>query len=127
MDEASTYSTDVQNQHKDRQHRAWLLASQAARTAGGRSYYVREVSGTGVFDLFRPPISYRFRWQVTLSSPSVWKLHRPKTVTTRTESPVRHKAKKGKAFPLQARTGPEGSRNLTFPDFVTMAQDGGKL
>ena len=31
---------------------------------------------------------------------------------------------KGKAVPLQARTGPEGSRKLRFPDFVTTAQDG---
>jgi len=34
---------------------------------------------------------------------------------------------KGKAVPLQARGGPEGSRNLGFPDFVTTAQDGGKI
>jgi len=34
---------------------------------------------------------------------------------------------KGKAVPLQARTGPEGSRKLSFPDFVTKAQDGGRL
>ena len=34
---------------------------------------------------------------------------------------------KGKAVPLQAWTGPEGSRNLRFPDFVTTAQDGGRL
>ena len=34
---------------------------------------------------------------------------------------------KGKAVPLQAWTGPEGSRELRFPDFVTMAQDGGSL
>jgi len=34
---------------------------------------------------------------------------------------------KGKAVPLQARRGPEGSRNLRFPDFMTMAQDGGRL
>ena len=34
---------------------------------------------------------------------------------------------KGKTVPLQARSGPEGSRKLTFPDFVTMAQDGGRL
>jgi len=33
----------------------------------------------------------------------------------------------GKADPLQARRGPEGSRNLRFPDFVTAAQDGGKV
>ena len=34
--------------------------------------------------------------------------------------------KKGKAVPLQAWTGPEGSRNLRLPDFVTTAQDGGR-
>jgi len=34
---------------------------------------------------------------------------------------------KGKAVPLQARRGPEGSRKLRFPDFVTTAQDGGKV
>jgi len=41
-----------------------------------------------------------------------------------------HKSKpipKGKAVPLQARKGPEGSRKLRFPDFVTTAQDGGKV
>jgi len=34
---------------------------------------------------------------------------------------------KGKAVPLQAWSGPEGSRKLRFPDFVTKAQDGGKV
>ena len=34
---------------------------------------------------------------------------------------------KGKAVPLQDWTGPEGSRKLRFPDFVTTAQDGGRL
>ena len=34
---------------------------------------------------------------------------------------------KGKAVPLQAWTGPEGSGKLKFPDFVTTAQDGGKV
>ena len=34
---------------------------------------------------------------------------------------------KGRAVPLQARSGPEGSRKLRFPDFVTTAQDGGGL
>jgi len=29
--------------------------------------------------------------------------------------------------PLQAWSGPEGSRNLRFPDFTTTAQDGGKV
>ena len=35
--------------------------------------------------------------------------------------------KKGKALPLQAWSGPEGSRKLRFPAFMTMAQDGGKF
>ena len=34
---------------------------------------------------------------------------------------------KGKAVPLQAWSGPEGSRKLSFPYFVTMAQGGGRL
>jgi hypothetical protein len=32
-----------------------------------------------------------------------------------------------KAVPLQACIGPEGSRKLRFPDFMTTAQDGGKV
>jgi hypothetical protein len=31
---------------------------------------------------------------------------------------------KGKSVPLQAWSGPEGSRKLRFPDFMTTAQDG---
>jgi len=38
-----------------------------------------------------------------------------------------HRASLDKAVPLQAWTGPEGSRKLRFPDFVTTAQDGGRL
>jgi hypothetical protein len=34
---------------------------------------------------------------------------------------------KGKAVPLQAWSGPEGSRKLMFPDYMTTAQDGGKV
>jgi len=35
---------------------------------------------------------------------------------------VEHNVKgKGKAVPLQAWSGPEGSRKLRFPDFMTMA------
>jgi hypothetical protein len=34
---------------------------------------------------------------------------------------------KGKTVPLQAWSGPEGSRKLRFPDFMTTAQDGGKV
>ena len=32
-----------------------------------------------------------------------------------------------KAVPLQAWSGPEGSRKLRFPHFMTTAQDGGKV
>ena len=34
---------------------------------------------------------------------------------------------KGKSVPLQAWSGPEGSSKLRFPDFMTTAQDGGKV
>jgi hypothetical protein len=34
---------------------------------------------------------------------------------------------KGKAVQLQAWSGPEGSGKLRFPDFMTTAQDGGKV
>jgi len=35
--------------------------------------------------------------------------------------------KQGKAVPLQAWSGREGSRKLRYPDFLTTAQDGGKV
>jgi hypothetical protein len=38
-----------------------------------------------------------------------------------------HTQQKGKAFPLQAWSGPEGSRKLRFPDVMTTAQDGGNF
>ena len=34
---------------------------------------------------------------------------------------------KGKSVPLRARSGPEGSTKLRFPDYVTLAQDGVKV
>jgi len=34
---------------------------------------------------------------------------------------------KGKAVPLKVWSDPEGSRKLRLPDFVTTAQDGGRL
>jgi hypothetical protein len=37
------------------------------------------------------------------------------------------KKKKGKAVPLESWSGPEGSRKLRFPDFMTTARDGGKV
>ena len=34
---------------------------------------------------------------------------------------------RGKAVPLQVWSGPEGSGKLRFPDFMTTAQDSGKV
>jgi len=34
---------------------------------------------------------------------------------------------KGKGVPLQVCSGPEGSRKLRFQDFMTTAQDGGRV
>jgi len=39
----------------------------------------------------------------------------------------RHTKGKGEAVPFQVWSGPEGSRKLRFPDFMTTAQDGGKV
>jgi len=46
---------------------------------------------------------------------------------SKTEKPHFPNVKKCKAVPLQAWTGPEGSRKLRLSDFVTTAQDGDKL
>ena len=43
---------------------------------------------------------------------------------------IKHNEKskgKGKAVPLQAWSDPEGSSKLSFSDFMTTAQDGGKV
>jgi len=44
-----------------------------------------------------------------------------------TETVCIHMLGKGKAVPLQAWGGPEGSRKIRFPDFMKTAQDGGKV
>jgi len=36
-------------------------------------------------------------------------------------------SEKGKSVPLQAWSGPEGSRKLRFLDYMTTAQGGGKV
>jgi hypothetical protein len=40
---------------------------------------------------------------------------------------IKHSMIKGKAVLLQPWSGPEGSRKLRFPDYMTTAQDGGKV
>jgi len=41
--------------------------------------------------------------------------------------PCMVKGEKDKSVPLQAWSGPEGSRKLRFPNYVTVAHDGGKV
>jgi len=40
---------------------------------------------------------------------------------------LKHNIKKSKSVLLKAWSGPEGSRKLRFPDFMTAAPDGGKV
>ena len=40
---------------------------------------------------------------------------------------VHYSPEKGKAAPLQVWSDPDGSRTLRFPDFMTIAKDGGKV
>ena len=58
-------------------------------------------------------------------------VHKNKTLNSQLKNHIAGKRNinevKDKAVPLQAWTGPEGSRKLRFPDFVTTAQDGGRL
>jgi hypothetical protein len=42
-------------------------------------------------------------------------------------SPVFTEYKKGKAVPLEAWSGPEGSRKFRFADFLTPVKDGGEV
>jgi len=62
----------------------------------------------------------------------LWILSTVLTVTYRQENPqhshnIRVGEKKGKAIPLQAWTGPEGTRRVRLTDFVTTAYEGGKV
>ena len=57
-------------------------------------------------------------WRPVLHSGICWFLRRS----------VSGKGKgKSKAVPLQAWSGPEGSRKLRFPDYMTTTQDGGRV
>ena len=53
---------------------------------------------------------------------------RQRNLTTEiTSFNIRKKCGKGKSVPLQDWSGPEGSRQLRFPDYMATAQDGGKV
>ena len=57
----------------------------------------------------------------------VYNLPVPTALSMVSKSGVTGRKGKGKAVPLQAWSGPEGSRKLRFLDFMTMAQDGGEV
>ena len=61
---------------------------------------------------------YGFEWYARINCPRVLVNILP---------PLLSYKGKGKSVPLQAWSGPEGSRKLRFPDFMTMAQGGGKV
>jgi len=50
-----------------------------------------------------------------------------RSLLSRCPSYIGVKRYKAKAVPLQAWSGPEGSRKLRFPDFMITAKDGGKV
>jgi len=77
------------------------------------------LSGRGLGDelITRPEESYRL-WSVVVCD---LETSRMRKAITRVGSQRHSKRKdKGKAFPLQAWTGPEGSRRLRLPDFKTI-------
>jgi len=70
-----------------------------------------------------------FPWQVS-SCYSLLEQTEPGTVAapTKANTAFRREITEVKVvFPLQARSGPEGSRKLRIPDYMTTAQDGGKV
>ena len=75
-------------------------------------------------------LPYPWHANSTVSRQTTWillQLHRSHITIRLTTVILMQKVKgKSKAFPLQAWTGPEGSRKLRFPDLVT-SQNGGKV
>ena len=53
--------------------------------------------------------------------------HRIHKIEDKTKKNPINRITRGKAIPLQAWSGPEGSRNLRFPDYMTTAQNGSKV
>jgi len=75
------------------------------------------------------PASYSMH--TTSKAPRVlgWTLtsSRTEAVIVQNDTSTPQSKGKGKAVPLQGWSGPDGSRKLRFPDYMTTAQDGGKI
>jgi len=66
--------------------------------------------------------------QLTLAAAAATTTTTTTSTTTITTAVTANNSKgKGTAVPLQAWSGPEVSRKMRFPDFMTKAQDGGRL
>jgi hypothetical protein len=77
-----------------------------------------------------PFISNPYTWIYGNRSPIPAFKKSQSSLSTEWFTPHLHLARrcnKGKAVPLQAWSGPEGSRKLRFPDYMTTAQDCGKV
>ena len=74
--------------------------------------------GNNSFGLY--PNSYATSTQCLLGNDIFRQIHDTVNLTV-------HNSVQCKAVPLQAWSCPEGSRKLRFPDFMTTAQDGGKV
>ena len=98
-----------------------LLFSRAFRLAPGPSVY--QVPGAGPWSWPLSSIKcWGSEWHTSPVRICCHDTHRDNF--TFTPSDIRNKRK---AVPLQAWSGPEGSRKLRFPDFMTTAQDAGKV
>ena len=91
----------------------------------GKSLWMPRTNFFRSFLLINPVVLYytEYKWSITVKQVTlIFLIH---CYGLRLKEPS--SGVKGKAVPLQAWSSPEGSRKLSFPDFMTTAQDGGKV
>ena len=82
----------------------------------GRSWLGQCTSNRNVAGSIPDGVIWIFKWNIAFGRTMALGLTEPLTEMS-----------KGKAIPLQAWRGPQGSRKLRFLDYMTMAQDGGSV